>query len=513
MYRRLFYSVCVLLMSLACTSYGMENLVAYYAFEGDVMDDSGNGLHGTIIGDIIYSAGAVGSALDLDGNGNYVDCGNDPKFNILGEVTVAVWVNIRSLPQAWSAVFTKGDSSWRISSNNLTQGMHFAFEDGSRGWQAANSATLLNLGEWYHVAGTYDTRVGAKIYINGVVDGSNSDVLGLTLSTYNVYIGENAQAVNRFWDGLIDEIYLFDRSFEAEEIQALMVAVDTSKAWKPRPPDGRIEVARDAALGWTAGDLAEKHNVYLGSNPDDVDQATVDDPRGILVSQEQAENTYDPEGLLDYGLTYYWRIDEVSSAYADSPRKGDVWSFEVLNYPIVVDDFEDYNDYEPDTIYLVWIDGYGDPMNGSTSGYPDPDFVVGEHFVETNIIHSGHQSMPLFYDNSAGLSEATKTINANWTEGGVVTLTLFYYGDPANALVPMYVALNGNAVVTNDVANAVQLEGWNQWDIPLQAFADQGVDLANIRTLSIGFGNKANPVAGGSGLVFFDDIRLYLPEQ
>jgi len=50
---------------------------------------------------------------------------------------------------------------------------------------------------------------------------------------------------------------------------------------------------------------------------------------------------------------------------------------------------------------------------------------------------------------------------------------------------------------------------WTRWDIPLQAFTDQGVNLANVNTISIGFGNKANPQAVGSGHVFIDDIRLY----
>ncbi|MCP4610899.1 MAG: hypothetical protein GY845_19505, partial [Planctomycetes bacterium] len=51
-----------------------------------------------------------------------------------------------------------------------------------------------------------------------------------------------------------------------------------------------------------------------------------------------------------------------------------------------------------------------------------------------------------------------------------------------------------------------------QWDIDLQAFADQGVNLANVNTISLGFGDKNNPQAGGSGMVFFDDIRLYPSE-
>ena len=76
---------------------------------------------------------------------------------------------------------------------------------------------------------------------------------------------------------------------------------------------------------------------------------------------------------------------------------------------------------------------------------------------------------------------------------------------------PMYVALNGDAVVQHDNPNAVLITDWTEWSIDLQAFADQGVNLANVNTLTIGFGDKRNPQPGGAGSAYFDDIRLYRP--
>jgi hypothetical protein len=73
----------------------------------------------------------------------------------------------------------------------------------------------------------------------------------------------------------------------------------------------------------------------------------------------------------------------------------------------------------------------------------------------------------------------------------------------------MYVVLNGSAVVTNENPNAAQTSSWTEWNIDLQAFADQGVNLANVTSITLGLGNRANPIAGGSGIIYFDDIRLY----
>jgi len=97
----------------------------------------------------------------------------------------------------------------------------------------------------------------------------------------------------------------------------------------------------------------------------------------------------------------------------------------------------------------------------------------------------------------------TGTVGGQWTNQDV--------GIAGNALTPMYVALNGSATVYHDDPAAAQIEEWTEWPIELQKFADQGVVLSNVNTISIGFGDKTTPQAGGSGLVFFDDIRLYRP--
>jgi len=177
-----------------------------------------------------------------------------------------------------------------------------------------------------------------------------------------------------------------------------------------------------------------------------------------------------------------------------------------------VDDFESYNDLAPDDpesnrIFNAWIDGYGVPTNGSLVGYETPPFA------EQTIVHGDKQSMPLYYDNSVGYSEATLTLTypRDWTENGVSTLTIWFRGNSANAAETLYVALNGSAIVTNDNPDAAQTGTWTQWNIDLQAFADQGVNLANVNTIAIGLGNKNNPVAGGSGTMYFDDVRLYPP--
>ena len=118
--------------------------------------------------------------------------------------------------------------------------------------------------------------------------------------------------------------------------------------------------------------------------------------------------------------------------------------------------------------------------------------------------------MPLYYDNSVGYSEATLTLTypRDWTENGITTLSIWFRGNSDNAAETLYVALNGSAVVSYDNPDAAQIVNWTQWTIDLQSF---GINLANVNTIALGLGDRNNPQAGGSGMMYFDDICLYPP--
>jgi hypothetical protein len=117
------------------------------------------------------------------------------------------------------------------------------------------------------------------------------------------------------------------------------------------------------------------------------------------------------------------------------------------------------------------------------------------------------------YDNAVGKSEATLTLNSNrdWTVKGINTLTIWFRGSSSNAAENLYVALNDSAVVNHDNLNAAKKGSWTEWNIDLTRFADQGINLANVNSMTLGLGNRNNPVAGGAGIMYFDDIRLYAP--
>jgi hypothetical protein len=138
-------------------------------------------------------------------------------------------------------------------------------------------------------------------------------------------------------------------------------------------------------------------------------------------------------------------------------------------------------------------------------------------FAEQTIIHGGKQSMPLEYNNvnTPFYSEAEQTFASkqNWTVDGTDTLVLYVQGKAANKAAPLYVTLkdtsNHAATAVHPDAKVVTIAKWTEWKIPLSDFT--GVNAAAIKAIVIGVGDRANPVKGGTGLIFIDDIGLAKP--
>jgi hypothetical protein len=106
--------------------------------------------------------------------------------------------------------------------------------------------------------------------------------------------------------------------------------------------------------------------------------------------------------------------------------------------------------------------------------------------------------------------EITGTAGTQWANQDIGILS--------NDAEPMYVAVSnstgGPVIVEYADPAATQIESWTEWIISLQDLADQGLNLNNVDRIAIGLGTKGNMTApGGSGKMFFDDIRLYRPRD
>ena len=268
-----------------------------------------------------------------------------------------------------------------------------------------------------------------------------------------------------------------------------------------------------ASLRWKTGGGVTGETVYFGEDPNNLTDVTAD----------VADNTY-ALSSLELGKTYYWRVDSTQADGTVLPPDEGTWSFSVADHA-VIESFEDFSDKYGNAIFEHWLDGWGfvEPApgfpgngTGSTVGY------ITAPYAEQEIVHGGGVSMPFGYDNSGQsdkklYSETERTLDAvqDWSGAGGKALTLYVYGDTSATAVAtdkVYAVLEdsaGNAgAVQSDVD--VMLEEWQEINIDLQDYIAAGVDLTSIAKIYLGIGDRVNPQTGGTGKLYFDDVRVYV---
>ena len=573
-------------------------LVGWWNFdEGSgptVADATGNGNAGTLTGGVQWIARETGGALEFDGSSGYVRIPFSESLRVLNKsgLTITAWFRADAIPTENKEVFQQGDANgtgrtW-LYITNVGQIQTYL------GGAAVASGVNVTAGTWCHAAvviaeaGATDT---IQIYVNGKPVGTAVQ-RGMENSEGPYFIGCHKNMTN-YWDGLIDDVRLYNRALSADEIKAMVPP--KVKAMNPDPASGSTAVVTPL-FRWTAGETAVLHNVYVGTDPNlgekdlvqsrmpvalyfhvpgltpgatyywrvdemESDMTTVHtgdvwtfiaqaltaylpapangandaspDPNMTLtwlagrsatghhvyfgddreavsaaapaVDKGMVTGTTFAPGLLAPLTPYYWRVDEIG--LANAVNQGPVWTFTTC---LSVDDFESYTDNEGSRIYETWTDGWTN-NTGSTVGY------VQAPFAERKIVHGGKQSMPLDYNNvnSPWYSEIERqwATPQNWTAEGADTLHLFLRGNATNGLGSLYVAVEDSsgkvAVAVNANPDIVRVGVWTQWKIPLSSFT--GVNLAKVKKLYLGVGDRKTPATGGSGRLCVDDIRVTKP--
>ncbi|MDZ7642985.1 MAG: LamG domain-containing protein [Woeseiaceae bacterium] len=297
-------------------------------FDGSAVIDSGpNGLNGTSVGGLnVEPNGQLCSAAEFNGSSSFVRVPDTAALDTTDGFSVAVWVRHDNTPlKNWEAILAKGDNSYRLHlnggcgiSDSLPGNTQYGFTLGLNGGCAGadlNSNVVPTPGVWYHVAATYDRSV-MRIYINGTLVNSANYSAAINNSNFDLFIGENSQQRNRYWDGDIDELALWDNAITAQMINDHMN--------RTRPcvscTSVEFEINHDN-YGIHCVDEAVQVSVVdgLGGTPrlDYNGQVTLDTQTGngswSLVSGGGVLN----DGAGDDGVaTYQWVLGEDSAVFA-----------------------------------------------------------------------------------------------------------------------------------------------------------------------------------------------------
>ncbi|MFB0552996.1 MAG: LamG-like jellyroll fold domain-containing protein [Phycisphaerae bacterium] len=320
----------VLVLGLALTraaNGSPPRLIGWWRFDGGTLDYSGLGNNGAAVGNPTFVPGKVGSgAIELNGISDYVvidAVADDIKSK---SITLSAWLKTADDRNCeWFSCNTSGRDDvikFCIQGNKAAFRIEGVF---------APSTTVVTDGQWHFLALVFDGITG-HVYVDGVEE--NSHGAEVTFSDNDLW------SIGQEWDsggpgahlaGTVDDARIYGRALTAEEVRKVMMGIPPGAAFDPSPADEATDVPRDVPFSWTPGEyasLVDGHKFYLSDNFNDVN----DGIGGIT----QSATSYVPSPRLDFGTTYYWRVDEVNDPPDYTVYEGKVWSFttELFAYPI-----------------------------------------------------------------------------------------------------------------------------------------------------------------------------------
>ncbi len=197
-----------------------NGLVAYYPFNGNANDESGNANHGTVYGAQLTTGkyGNPNSAYFLDGIDDYIEIPDAEIHNPPDQMTVAAWIKIDKLPGEYFAVSKGKEIPYSLGTRLERYWVKFGNE----------SITFVHLysqtvpdGKWHYIVGTYDGQT-AKLYVDGKLEDEKSLSGPLLRDTHPLAIGREAVQLENYFPGTVDEVRIYDRPLKPYEIKELM---------------------------------------------------------------------------------------------------------------------------------------------------------------------------------------------------------------------------------------------------------------------------------------------------
>jgi hypothetical protein len=327
-----------------------SGLVGYYPLNegaGNIAHDmSREGHDGTLHNGITWiSPGYQGGGVNCDGTTDTrIELGTWNPAAGTGQLSLALWIRWAGGGGTYQGLIGKRNTwpdttmfQFQVRPEN---GGIFRLETGSAAIVSPNNTLTPFVQTWAHVAATFDGTT-CRLYLNGVQVASGAFAFNMAGTASNMGIGcvtgggAGFSGNTEVLSGGMDEVCIYNRALSAEEVSLVMAGIPGDGASNPRPKDGAIDVPQDVVLSWDPLGTATTRDVYFGTTYDDVNDASRAKPGDVLASRGQPATTFATAGL-EYGKTYYWRVDEVNAPPDGTIFKGDVWSFtaEPFAYPI-----------------------------------------------------------------------------------------------------------------------------------------------------------------------------------
>jgi uncharacterized protein (TIGR02145 family) len=204
-----------------------SGLVAYYPFNGNAKDESGNGNDGAVNGAMLTTDrfGDANKAYSFDGISGHIDVASSTSLTFSNSFSLVTWIKVQSLPQTYNNILNKyydGSEPDRGFVIELVDSGYINFSS-SRDISLHKSLSNPLDGKWHCISGTWD-GLHANIYYDGVLTTSTSWAGPFTNQNIQMGIGydpNTGAGPGNYFNGLIDDIRIYNRALSGQEIQAL----------------------------------------------------------------------------------------------------------------------------------------------------------------------------------------------------------------------------------------------------------------------------------------------------
>lgn len=197
-----------------------NSLVGYWPFdEGSgkkVNDASGNGNDGEIVDNPEWVQGKFETALNFAGNGSHVVVADNESLDLTDAVTCMAWFNLNEPIAGNRRMMSKNDSIFFLFDFGVPTSIAFLVKPNNDFVESATTEWII--GEWYHVAGTYDSDT-LRIYINGKLENETSGVPPIATSELDLWIGaDDWQLPKTSFPGIMDEVRIYSEALSEAQI-------------------------------------------------------------------------------------------------------------------------------------------------------------------------------------------------------------------------------------------------------------------------------------------------------
>jgi fibro-slime domain-containing protein len=200
-----------------------SGLVAYYPFDGDYNDRSGNGNNGTAKGSMSFAPGVIAQGANFDGK-SWIEVNDSSSLDLSTAFTLSTWLNKTDAGTAgWAVVLCKGDTS------ALDNSTPYALDHTPDGLQPSvrltkdnsytniDSAVRVDFKKWYLLSVTWDGQ-NVKFYIDGVLKDTRTWQGTLPNSSAKLLIGSDPAGATEYFRGVMDDLRIYNRALSAAEI-------------------------------------------------------------------------------------------------------------------------------------------------------------------------------------------------------------------------------------------------------------------------------------------------------